>query len=159
MRKKIIIYFSISLFILLLILFVILFFYIDKDVDIDLQTLNKEIIENEDFNNSNTKEIDLEYINNKVGIDSKYIEDFIGIIPLVDISVSQYIVIKTKSKADIEIVYDKLNKYGENLEKTWDKFLLSQQQLVTNRKVGIKGRYAYLIISENAEDIEELINK
>ncbi len=159
MRKKIIIYSCISLVILALILFFILFFNINRDVEIDLQTLNKEILENGDFNNSNTKEINIEYINNTVGIDSKYIEEYIGIIPLVDISASQYIVIKTNSKTDAEIVFEKLSNYGETLEKSWNKFLLSQQQLVANRKIGIKGKYVYLIISENAEDIENLILK
>ena len=159
MRKKIIIYSCISLVILALTLFFILFFNIDRDVEINLQTLNKEILENGDFNNSNTKEIDIEYINNTVGIDSKYIKEYIGIIPLVDISASQYIVIKTNSKADAEIVFEKLSNFGETLEKSWDKFLLSQQQLVANRKIGIKGKYVYLIIFENAEDIENLILK
>lgn len=128
-------------------------------MNIDLEILNKEISDSGDFNKSNIKDVDIKYLEENIGIDSKYVNEYIGKIPIVDISASQYLIIKTNSKNEADIVLKKLNNYGDTLEDNWDNFLLSQQQLVVNRKIGKKGNYAYLVISENANDIEKLIVK
>ena len=90
-----------------------------------------------------------EYIINTIGIDAKYIKDYIGKIPIINVSSSMYILIQTPSSTDAKKVVKKLEEYGEIYEKSWDSFLLSEQDLVRNRKIDRINNFAYIVVSED----------
>lgn len=156
-KKKVLIILTVSLIILFISFVMFLILNNIKEVKLDLNDVNSKILEQGEFNTSNMKDIDVEYITNTLGIDSNYVVEYIGKVPLLEISSSMYIVIQTNSKEEADIVLDKLNIFATNYENTWNSFLLSERKLVENRKLGKKGKYVYLIIDENVEELEKLI--
>ena len=67
-----------------------------------------------------------------------------------------YIVIKA-SDGKTDYVKQKLEEYAINYEKQWSNYLEDQYDLVKKRQIGIKGNYVYLIISDNASDLVNLV--
>ena len=67
-----------------------------------------------------------------------------------------YVIIKAENE-DLQEIKMALESHGTEYEKVWSTYLPDQYELVKNRKIGIKGNYVYMIISENPDKIVELI--
>lgn len=128
----------------------------DNTKNIDLTTLNGEISTKGEFDQRATMTIDKELAKNIYDIDETQIEEIIGEMPMMNVHASQFVVIKS-TEGNVENVKEKLEKYGQDYEKQWERYLPEQYELVQNRKIGTNGNYAYLIIAENAEELEALI--
>ena len=74
----------------------------------------------------------------------------------IDVQASMYLVIQAKDGV-VDSVKTKVDNYATSYEQQWERYLPEQYELVKQRKTGVKGNYVYLIISENAAELETLI--
>ena len=76
--------------------------------------------------------------------------------PMMNVQASLFAVIKAADgKADE--VKQKLEEYGNSYQAQWEKYLPEQLELVKNRIIATTGDYVYIIIAENATELEKLI--
>ena len=75
---------------------------------------------------------------------------------MLNVQSSMYLVIKAKEDT-VDEVKEKVESYAQKQEDAWSKYLPEQYELVKNRKQGVVGNYIYLIIGENAEEVEKLV--
>ena len=128
----------------------------ENNVNIDLQALNTTLSSQTPFNELATMDVTVETLETVLQITADEVDEVIGKMPMMNVQASMYIVIKAKDGA-VESVKTKVENYGTAYEEQWATYLPEQYELVKQRKIGIKGNYVYLIISENASDLEALI--
>ncbi len=158
MNKKLI-YGLIALVIIIAIV-VALYFVLSKNkeenVNIDMQALNTTLSSQPPFNELATTDVTVETLEAVLQINADEVEEVIGKMPMMNVQASMYIVIKAKDGA-VDSVKTKVEDYGTAYEEQWATYLPAQYELVKQRIIGVKGNYVYLIISENALDLEALI--
>ena len=128
----------------------------ENNVNIDLQALNTTLSSQTPFNELATMDVTVETLETVLQITADEVDEVIGKMPMMNVQASMYIVIKAKDGA-VESVKTKVENYGTAYEEQWATYLPEQYELVKQRKIGAKGNYVYLIISENASDLEALI--
>ena len=128
----------------------------ENNVNIDLQALNTTLSSQTPFNELATMDVTVETLETVLQITADEVDEVIGKMPMINVQASMYIVIKAKDGA-VESVKTKVENYGTAYEEQWATYLPEQYELVKQRKIGVKGNYVYLIISENASDLEALI--
>ena len=127
-----------------------------NNVTIDLQALNTTLSSQPPFNEMATMDITMETLNTMYQITADEVEAVIGKMPMMNVQASMYLVIQAKEGA-VDSVKTKVENYGTAYEEQWATYLPEQYELVKQRKSGVKGNYVYLIVSENAEELEALI--
>lgn len=155
---------SICLLVILVLLVSILIFLVfqvinTKESVSKIEKLNNAILDIPSFSKSGMDEITKENVKEIFDIDESYIENVAGKIPLFNISSSMYVVVEVKNTYDVEMVKEKLDTYAKNYEKTWESYMEDQYNIVLNREISSKGKYVYLIISDDKNDILNLINE
>lgn len=128
----------------------------EEDINIDLQSLNATLSSQPPFNELATMDVTVETLETVLQITSDEVEEVIGKMPMMNVQASMYIVIKAKDEA-VDTVKTKIESYGASYEEQWSTYLPEQYELVKQRKIGVKGNYVYLIISENSSDLEALV--
>ena len=128
----------------------------ENNVNIDLQALNTTLSSQTPFNELATMDVTVETLETVLQITADEVDEVIGKMLMMNVQASMYIVIKAKDGA-VESVKTKVENYGTAYEEQWATYLPEQYELVKQRKIGVKGNYVYLIISENASDLEALI--
>ncbi len=103
-----------------------------------------------------TSDISDEILTNYMNIGSENIEEIIGKFPMMNTQASMYMIIKAKENT-AETVKSQVEQFANSYEEQWSTYLPEQYDLVRNRKLGTYGDYVYLIICENAEEIETMI--
>lgn len=158
MNKKLL-YGFIALVVIILIA-VAIYFVVNQNkeekVNIDLQALNNTISTQPPFNELSTMDVTVETLGTMLQITADEVEEVIGKMPMMNVQASMYLVIKAAEGA-VDSVKTKVEQYGTSYEEQWATYLPEQYELVKQRKIGVKGNYVYLIISENAADLEALI--
>ena len=158
MNKKIIY----GLIALVIIIAIVVVFYLlisknkEENVNIDMQALNTTLSSQPPFNELATTDVTVETLEAVLQINADEVEEVIGKMPMMNVQASMYVVIKAKEGA-VDSVKTKVEKYGTAYEEQWATYLPAQYELVKQRKIGVKGNYVYLIVSENASDLEALI--
>ena len=157
MNKKII-YGLIALVIIIAIVVFCLFISKNKEenVNIDMQALNTTLSSQPPFNELATTDVTVETLEAVLQINADEVEEVIGKMPMMNVQASMYVVIKAKEGA-VDSVKTKVENYGTAYEEQWATYLPEQYELVKQRKSGVKGNYVYLIVSENAAELEALI--
>ncbi len=130
-----------------------------KDLSINFEKLNSYFEENGDFNLANMKDIDSSYIENTLNIPMEKINSYTGKIPIVNVNANMYIIIEAKEQENTNEIQEKLETFLVSYKKEWESFLLSEYDLLFESKVKVKGKYVYLIISENSKKLEDYISK
>ena len=154
-KKLVIITVIFIVIMVILVSFLILcIFTLNKNNNIDLNILDSKINEVSTFNDARMKKITISNINEIFDIDENYINGVIGKIPLIDIYSSMYIVIEAKQGYE-DIILQKLQEYGKKYEEKWSTYMEDQYQIVLNRNVDKKGRYVYMVVSD---DVDEILN-
>ena len=154
-KKLVIITVIFIVIMVILVSFLILcIFSLNKNNNIDLNILDSKINEVSTFNDARMKKITISNINEIFDIDENYINGVIGKIPLIDIYSSMYIVIEAKQGYE-DIILQKLQEYGKKYEEKWSTYMEDQYQIVLNRNVDKKGRYVYMVVSD---DVDEILN-
>lgn len=158
MNKKIIY----GLIALVIIIAIVAVFYLlisknkEENVNIDMQALNTTLSSQPPFNELATTDVTVETLEALLQINADEVEEVIGKMPMMNVQASMYVVIKAKEGA-VDSVKTKVENYGTAYEEQWATYLPAQYELVKQRKIGVKGNYVYLIVSENASDLEALI--
>ncbi len=127
-----------------------------NNVTIDLQALNTTLSSQPPFNEMATMDITMETLNTMYQITADEVEAVIGKMPMMNVQASMYLVIQAKDGA-VDSVKTKVENYGTAYEEQWATYLPAQYELVKQRKIGVKGNYVYLIVSENSSELEALI--
>lgn len=133
--------------------------YSEEKVSINFEELNSYFEKNGDFNLVNMTDIDKEYIENTLNIPMEKINSYTGKIPIVNVNANMYIIIEAKEQENINEIQEKLETFLVSYKKEWESFLLSEYDLLFESKVKVKGKYVYLIISENSKKLEDYISK
>ena len=128
----------------------------ENNVNIDLQALNTTLSSQPPFNELATMDITMDTLSSMYQITADEVDEVIGKMPMMNVQASMYLVIKAKDGA-VDSVKTKVENYGTAYEEQWATYLPEQYELVKQRKTGVKGNYVYLIVSENAADLEALI--
>lgn len=124
--------------------------------NIDLNSVSASITSTGGFDQMATLDITKEIANTTFNIPTEYIEEIYGKMPMINVQASLYAIIKTTDDK-VDEVRQKLEEYGDNYQKQWETYLPEQLDLVKNRIISTKGNYVYIIIAENATELEKLI--
>lgn len=127
-----------------------------ENKSLDVELAGQTLANNTPFNEMATMDITIEELNTIYGINTENVEQVVGKMPMMNVQASMYLVIKAAEGA-VDSVKTKVEQYGTSYEAQWATYLPEQYELVKQRKIGVKGNYVYLIISENAADLEALI--
>lgn len=125
-------------------------------VNISLNELVKKIENTDEYDFSKMQDIDKNFAVETYLIDESKIQDITGKFPIIGTKSSMYVVIKA-DKNNLQDIKMAFESYGNEYEKQWSTYLPDQYELVKNRKIGLKGNYVYMVISENPERIVNLI--
>ena len=128
----------------------------EEEVNIDLQALNTTLSSQPPFDELATTDVTVEMLETVLQINADEVEEVIGKMPMMNVQASMYLVIKAKDGA-VDSVKTKVENYGTSYEEQWATYLPAQYELVKQRKIGVKGNYVYLVISENSSELEALI--
>ena len=155
MNKKILIAILV-IAVVLVVIGVIFYFNKPKTIELNLEVINTNFSSTVPFNEMPTMEVDSEVLSSTYQItDQEYVE-VIGKMPMMNIQASMYLVIKAKDGM-VDSVKEKVDEYAKTQENIWSTYLPEQYDLVLQRKTGVVGNYVYLIIGENAEEMEKLL--
>lgn len=125
-------------------------------VQLDLATVNTKISSEGGFDEMRMVEVDEDTLKTTFGIDETAVSEFVGKVPLVNITSSMYVILKAKD-GQVDAVKQKLEAYGTSYEKEWESYLPEQYNLVKQRQIGNIGNYVYCIVADNAKELVELI--
>ncbi len=128
----------------------------EENKKIRLSELEEKISDMAPFNEMATMDIDNAILVDLYQLDDSQVENYIGKMPMMNVHASMYLIIKA-ADGKVEEVKEKLEVYADAYEATWEMYLPEQYELVKDRKLGVQGDYVYLIIAENADEIEALL--
>lgn len=141
----------------------VIFFRLDQDrkrdvevTNIDLTVLRTTIDSETEFGGMSMQSVDKPILLADFQIEEDKVEEVIGKIPFINVYSNMYLIIKA-TDGNVEMVKEKLETYGKDYEKQWERYLPEQYELVKRRKIGNKGNYVYLVVSDSADEIEEMI--
>ena len=124
--------------------------------EINLKDLEEKISNMAPFNEMATMDIDNTILVDVFQLDDSHVESHIGKMPMMNVHASMYLIVEA-NEGKAEEVKENLEIYAEAYEATWERYLPEQYELVKDRKIGVQGDYVYLIIAENADEIEALL--
>ncbi len=159
MKKKILIILVVIL--IVVILGVGIYFILNnrsENKSLDVELAGQTLANNTPFNEMATMDITIEELNTIYGINTENVEQVVGKMPMMNVQASMYVLIQAKD-GTVDTVRAELDEYAKQYEEQWSMYLPEQYELVQNRKVGTIGNTVYMIISENAETLEQEITK
>lgn len=129
-----------------------------ENKSLDVELAGQTLANNTPFNEMATMDITIEELNTIYGINTENVEQVVGKMPMMNVQASMYVLIQAKD-GTVDTVRAELDEYAKQYEEQWSMYLPEQYGLVQNRKVGTIGNTVYMIISENAETLEQEITK
>lgn len=129
-----------------------------ENKSLDVELAGQTLANNTPFNEMATMDITTEELNTIYGINTENVEQVVGKMPMMNVQASMYVLIQAKD-GTVDTVRAELDEYAKQYEEQWSMYLPEQYELVQNRKVGTIGNTVYMIISENAETLEQEITK
>ncbi len=124
--------------------------------NIDLETLEENIMSDTVFSDMTLQDIDKSMLKSIFDIDEEKVLEVVGKTPLINIYSSMFVIVKTDN-SNAKYIEQKFNEYGLKYEEQWKKYLPEQYELVKKREVGRKGNYVYFIVSDSANEIVNMI--
>lgn len=125
-------------------------------IEINLEELDEKISNTTPFDEMATMDVDEEILSTLFQIEPELVTESIGKLPMMNVQASMYLVVKASS-GNVDKVKEKVDEYFKSYDELWSRYLPDQYDLVKNKKMGVKGDYVYLIICEDAEEIEAWI--
>lgn len=98
-----------------------------------------------------------EYITNFYDIDPSTLEDYVFSISEVSTSAEMVIILKAKDEASVDDFKNVLNAVMEEKKAEMENYLPDQYDIVNKGTLESKGKYVYLVCSENADSILPII--
>ncbi len=157
MKKKILIG-AIVVLVIIAIVLGVYFMFFNKEKSLDINAAGQILANSAPFNEMSTIDLTLEELNTLMGINTENVEAAVGKIPMMNVQASMYVLIQAKD-GTVETVKAELDQYATQYEEQWSRYLPEQYALVQNRVMGVVGNTVYMIIAENAETLNQEINK
>lgn len=154
-KKKYIVITSIVLVVIAALAFITYFVY-EKNKNIDLDNIKSEISNSSSYNSLNMQDITTENMEDIFSIKSYMVKKVVGEVPLLAVDSSMFVILEVEDEYKDE-VKNALNEYALNLENEWKNYLEKEYELVTSRKIGTKGKYVYMIIADDVNEVESYI--
>lgn len=132
------------------------FLFLGGSKEINMEEVSAQIAEAGKFNEMSMQDIDEEYYQTYMSGKLENVEALVGKFPLINIQSSMYLIIKAK-EGTVDTVKQDIEDFAALYEQRWATYLPEQYDYVKNRKVGTVGNYVYIIIAENAEELEKLV--
>ncbi len=92
-------------------------------------------------------------------IDLGWLDEFSVYISMSNIKAEEIAILKVKDSIDMEKVKEKVLLRLDYQANSFKDYLPQEYNLIENYILKIKGRYLFLVISENADEIKNIINK
>lgn len=127
----------------------------DNAKTLDLAKISTEIT-NAGFSEMASMEVDTEILSSYFQVDGSNVVAVYGKIPMMNVHASLYVLVEA-AEGQAEVVKQQLETFGTSYEQQWARYLPEQYELVQNRKIGTIGNYVYMVISENADKLLDLI--
>lgn len=125
---------------------------------LDIDTAGQTLANSSPFNELSTMDITTEELSSLYGINTENVDKVVGKMPMMNVQASMYVLIQAK-EGTVDTVKAELDKYAQQYEEQWSRYLPEQYELVKNRKMGTIGNAVYMIVAENAETLEQEITK
>lgn len=154
-KKKYIVIIAIVLVVIAVIAFITYCVY-EKNKNIDLDNIKSEISNSSSYNSLNMQDITTENMEDIFSIKSYMVKRVVGEVPLLAVDSSMFVILEVEDEYKDE-VKNALNEYALNLENEWKNYLEKEYELVTSRKIGTKGKYVYMIIADDVNEVESYI--
>lgn len=154
-KKKYIAIIAIVLVVIAVIAFITYCVY-EKNKNIDLDNIKSEISNSSSYNSLNMQDITTENMEDIFSIKSYMVKRVVGEVPLLAVDSSMFVILEVEDEYKDE-VKNALNEYALNLENEWKNYLEKEYELVTSRKIGTKGKYVYMIIADDVNEVESYI--
>lgn len=103
--------------------------------------------------------LDAEFINNYYGIDADKFTDYLFTEATISIQVDTVIMAEVKEQSDLEDMKTKIQTILDSKANEMKNYLVDKYETVKKASVKTKGNVIYLVISDNAAAIEEIIEK
>ena len=132
------------------------FFMLGGSKELNLEEVSAAISAKGGFDEMGTSPIDSEFYASYMAANAENVEAMVGKFPMMNVHASMYLIVKAKEGA-VDAVKQDLVNFGQVYDDQWARYLPAQYELVQNRKIGTYGNYAYIIIAQNAEELENLI--
>lgn len=130
----------------------------NEEKTIDIDAIGQTFANSSPFNEMSTIDITTEELGSQYGINTENVEKVVGKMPMMNVQASMYVIIQAKD-GKVDTVKSELDSYAKQYEEQWRMYLPEQYDLVANRKMGTIGNTVYMIVSENAETLEQEITK
>ena len=154
-KKKYIVIIAMVLVVIAVIAFITYCVY-EKNKNIDLDNIKSEISNSSSYNSLNMQDITTENMEDIFSIKSYMVKRVVGEVPLLAVDSSMFVILEVEDEYKDE-VKNALNEYALNLENEWKNYLEKEYELVTSRKIGTKGKYVYMIIADDVNEVESYI--
>ena len=125
---------------------------------LDIDTAGQTLANSSPFNELSTMDITTEELSSLYGINTENVDKVVGKMPMMNVQASMYVLIQAK-EGTVDTVKAELDKYAQQYEEQWSRYLPEQYELVKNRKMGTIRNTVYMIVAENAETLEQEITK
>ncbi len=158
MNKKLIITIAVVAVIVVAVVVGLIFIIGGQKKELNLQELYTTISEKTPFSEMPTMDIDDSVLTSLYEMEEGDYSEAVGKMPMMNIQASMFLIVKA-SEGKLDTVKEKVETYAARQEDSWSRYLPEQYELVKQRKLDVIGDYVYLIIAENASEIEEIIRK
>ena len=129
-------------------------------VNFNTSELVKSIIENEyiskDMNINSMQNITELEINSIYNIDNNLLNQFSGLIPMINLSADEILIVEVKNINDIEEIKIKFKEKSEHIAKKFENYLQKEYLLASNPLIYSKGKYVIFAISDNNNEIKSI---
>lgn len=123
----------------------------------DMGVLKTKILNTADL--TNMVEGDVQRLRKLYYINKKDIEDFIFFAPKTNMDASEILIIKAKSQEDLIEIKEKVEGRLEKSANSFESYRPDQYELIKNKVLKVKGNYLILIVSQEASEIDKIIEK
>ena len=125
-------------------------------VTLNLEEVSAKITENSAFAEMASEPVSKDLLEMFFQVNPENVENVVGKVPMMNVHASLYVIVEAKD-GKVEDVKADLDEFCTQYEQQWERYLPEQYDLVKARKTGVKGNYAYVIIAENAGELEGMI--
>lgn len=87
------------------------------------------------------------------GLDAALFQDYVVLMPMMNISTTEFAVFQVKEAKDIPAVEEGIKKRAEAVQKSFEQYLPDQYENAKNYKMVTKGNFVLFAIAKDADDI------
>ncbi|MDU4890254.1 MAG: DUF4358 domain-containing protein [Clostridium sp.] len=123
----------------------------------DMEKLKAKIVDSADL--TNMVEGDAQRLRKLYYINKNHVEEFIFFAPKTNMDASEILILKAKSKEELNQLKDKVETRLEKSASSFESYRPDQYELIQDKVLKVRGNYLILIVSEGVSEIEELIDE